>query len=184
MRTTPRAALTAALTSGLLAGGLLTAGPAGAALASDACNGGTQVFENTTQGVHAKVYTITPAPNEVHVCVRVEQVPAGTGKGGELVITTGTPDVDITGATTPSVDDESGACTAATPNQVPTQHPISAGGIGGQPYLIDAALTGTTASVCLQVGSLAHERVLVPLALPGVLVDPGVAVRFNPDPGT
>lgn len=183
MRTITRAAIGAALTASLLAGGLGTADPAGASIPSDGCDSGIQVFENTTQGVHVKLYTLSPAPNAFHVCVRVEDA-AGTGYGGALVVTTGTPDVDVDGLAPPFRDGQSEACTAAVPNQVPTQHPISAGGIAGQGYLIDAALTGTTASVCLQVGGLVSERIVMPLALPDVLVDPGIAVEFNPDPGT
>lgn len=184
MRTTSRVALAATLTAGLLSVATGTAGPAGAThIPSSNCDAGLQVFENTTQGVHVKVYTIESSPTVTRVCVRVEQVPNGTGRGGELVITRSTPGGGVTGVQQPSTDTNATACTTTTPNAVPGTHPISSGGLAGMPYLIDAALSGTTAQVCLLAAGSGH-RVVVPVAVPTVNADPGVAVVFNRDPGT
>lgn len=182
MRTLSRVALAATLTSSLLSVAAGTAGPAVAnPIPSARCDAGLQVFENTTQGVTVRVYTIQSAPNATSVCVRVQQ--GTTSRGGEFVVTTGTPGGGVTGVPEPSSDTNATACTAAVPNAVPGTHPMSSGGVAGMPYLIDAALSGTTAQICVLAADHA-VRVVLPVTVPTVNVNPGTTVVFNRDPGT
>lgn len=180
MKTMYRAATTAAFVSSMLAG--LGAAPAHAFVGpSSACDAGTQVIDTFNEGVHTKLYTLAPSASELDVCVRVES--GATGKGGEFVIKAGTPTANVGNLPSPGQDANDAACASTPGNAIPGAHPVSSGGVAGTPYLIDAYLNGTTAWVCLRAGTTV-DRLLVPVTVPSVVVDPGTTVTFNPDPGT
>lgn len=181
MKTIYRAATTAAFLSSLLAAGLGTAPAYAFTGPSSTCDAGNQVIDASSEGVHTKLYTLAPSASELDVCVRVES--GATGKGGEFVIRTGTPNAGVGNLPNPTQDTNATACSTAPGNSVPGAHPISSGGVAGTPYLIDAYLNGTTAWVCLAAGTNTG-RVLVPVTIPSPMVDPGVTVTFIPDPGT
>jgi len=162
------------------------ASPAGAVTPQSArCDAGQQVLDNTSEGVHVKLYTLatglTGLTPEFDVCVRVEQVPAGTGSGGMLAITPRSPDFSITNIQGPTQDTNVAAC-QTTPNAVPGTHPIASGGVAGQPYVVDAYATGSAIWVCVSVGTTFVDRWVVPVVVPTVFVDPHTDVAFYPDP--
>jgi hypothetical protein len=177
-----RAAVAALLTAGAVAAGIGTAPVAGAiaSVPSATCDGGQQIVDNTSEGVHVKLYTLATGTTEFDVCVRVDQ--AGSGAGGVLAITPTVPGAGVTNVQTPSQDANFGACQSATPNSIPGSHPIAAGGIAGQPYLIDAFANGSAAWLCLSVGTLVQQRLVVPIVVPTVNLTPGTDVAFYPDP--
>lgn len=156
---------------------------------SSTCDAGTQVIDNTLEGLHTKVYT-ERFGGEVDLCVRVEQVPNGTGFGGDLVINpANVPGVVVGPVSPPFIDTFTDACAIAGGNQIPGSHPISSGGIAGIPYLIDAyfndsnLLNGTDVWLCLHVGTV-FERLFIPVAVPTLTVTPGSLVEFFADPAT
>lgn len=158
--------------------------PAGAVgyPASTTCDSGTQIIDNTVEGLHTKLYTLRTG-NEVDICVRIDNALNGVGVGGDLVINpTATPTVTVGPVSTPFFDSSVGACALAG-NSVPGTHPISSGGIDGIPYLVDAYFNGSQVSLCVGVASV-DERLVVPISVPTVNVSPGALVVFYPDPGT
>lgn len=149
---------------------------------STTCDSGSQIIDNTVEGLHTKLYTLKNG-TAVDICVRLDNALTGTGAGGDLVINpTGVPGVTIGPVSEPFIDTYSGAC-ALSGNKLPGSHPISSGGIDGIPYLIDAYYDGTQAWLCFAAGSL-NERLFVPISVPTVGVDPGSLVAFYADPGT
>lgn len=156
--------------------------PGGGAAPSTLCDSGQQVVDSTTQGYRVKMYYVQPSANETDVCVRIQDS-TGYGFGGQFVITPTVPGYSVTNVQQPSSDDQSGACTATTPNAVPGSHPVSSGGVAGQTYLVDAYAKTGEAWICLKAGS-SNVRLKVPVAVPGVTVTPGTQVQFLPDPGT
>lgn len=168
-----------------LAGGVAQQGATpGTASGTCALNGGQQVVDETSEGVTGFVYTWQPSSSQFDVCFRAQDS-VGVGFGGLIAITPTAPGVSIGGATPPSADNNGSTCTTTTPNAVPGSHPISSGGVAGVPYLFDAYSNGaSTAWVCVQVGSVVDERVVVPVSAPSVTVSPGYEVTFYPDPGT
>lgn len=180
--------------------------------ASDTCkaNGGPVIIDSTTEGVHTSLYTYQrPAPaEELDVCFRADV--EGIGAGGMVAITPAAPGISITGVEppsvvvpsigTPSTDGHSSYCSSppagSPPNGVAGSHPISSGTLpGGTTFAFDTySDLASTAWVCIQVGSLVTDRVVVPLALPSVgvptittpwaTVSSGYVVTFTPDPGT
>lgn len=156
--------------------------------ASDSCkaNGGTRIVDTTSLGVESTLYTYQPSAEELWVCTRVEDTGSGDGAGGRLEVTPagGAPSISG-GPGDPSVDEASSACTTTTdpPNQIPTTHPISHGGIGPVDYMIDAYSNDSEAWVCLQVDDT-DARVVVPFDDPVPEVSFGTMVTWHPDEGT
>jgi len=149
---------------------------------STTCDGGTQIIDNTVEGLHTKLYTLKTG-NELDICVRLDNALSGTGVGGDLVINpTALPGVTLGPVSLPFIDASTGAC-AQSGNQLPGSHPISSGGIAGTPYLIDAYVSGTQVSLCFGAASV-NDRLVVPISVPTVNVSPGALVVFYPDPGT
>lgn len=156
---------------------------------SDDCDtvyGGQQISDNTTQGLHSKLYVRQPTSDSLDVCVRVEQVPSGEGYGGKLSITPTGLVPDVGDPMLPSQDANSTACTNTTPNLVPGSHPITAGGLGGVDYMIDAYASSSEAWLCLYVESTppTNIRVKVPLGNTVPPVTYGYAATWYPDPET
>jgi hypothetical protein len=149
---------------------------------STTCDGGTQIIDNTVEGVHTKLYTLRSG-GETDICIRIDDALNGTGAGGDLVINpTALPGVTVGTISLPFTDTFPGGC-AAGGNQLPGTHPISSGGVDGIPYLIDAYVSGTQVSLCFGAASV-NERLVVPISVPTVTVSPGSLVVFYPDPGT
>lgn len=157
-------------------------GPVGA---SALCDQGTQVIDQTTEGVHAKLYTLEPSLNELDVCVRVDQ--DGVGFGGEFVIRATPPSPGISGLGTPSADSNVTACQSTPGNSVPGSHPIENGTVAGVSVLIDAYADSSAAWVCFAASPLIPGvalRLVVPIPSPSITVGPLPSVSFTPDPGT
>lgn len=150
--------------------------------ASTTCDSGTQIIDNTVEGVHTKLYTLRSG-NETNICVRIDDALNGTGFGGDLVINpTALPGVVLGPVSLPFTDGSTNAC-ALGGNEVPGTHPISSGGIDGIPYLIDAYVNGSQAALCFGTASV-NEHVVVPISVPTVTVSPGALAVFYADPGT
>jgi hypothetical protein len=149
---------------------------------------GTRVVDLTSQGVHTKLYTLSPSSDEVDVCFRVEDADTGEGYGGMFAVTPTVPSVSTGGFGVPSSDDEATACTTTTspPNEVPGSHPAVFGGVGPADVLADAYANADSVWVCLQVGPTpsVDKRVIVPVGSGTVTINPGTQVTFYPDPGT
>src|SRR5207248_1133195 len=120
--------------------------------------------ENTTEGVHTRVFTRMPSSQELDVCVRVGSVDTGLGYGGEFAVTPTTPGASVSpGVTPPTVtptvgvpttDSNGGLCNTTTPNQAPGTHPlVQVSVLGVVPVLLDSYLNSSAAWVCVQVGS-------------------------------
>jgi hypothetical protein len=159
---------------------------------SSNCDAGTQVTNSTVEGVHVKLYTRQPSSTEVDVCFRAEDLTlGGVGVGGEAVITDALPQISGVGVPSiglPTVDNNSSACkdNQAT-NQVPGTHPVADLSVAGVHVLLDTYLNSSAAWVCVQVGTLVNDRVVVPIAVPNLPVPSvtgGPTVHFYPDPGT
>jgi hypothetical protein len=153
-------------------------GPAGN---STLCDGGKQVFDQNTEGVRSKLYTLSPSPTELDVCVRVEQ--NGIGLGGMFVIQEPSPSVGLTGLGAPTTDSNFTACQTTPGNTVPGAHPIEQGTVAGISVLFDAYASASTAWVCLWVPA-AQTRLVVPIPQASVTIGPLPSVSFLPDPGT
>jgi len=153
-------------------------GPAGP---SALCNGGTQVIDQSTEGVHTKLYTLAPSPTELDVCVRVEQ--NGFGLGGEFVVRDPLPSAGVTGLGAPSIDTNVTACQTTPGNTVPGAHPIEQGSVAGFSVLFDAYANSSTAWVCLSLPQ-SLTRLVVPIPQPWVNLGPLPSISFLPDPGT
>jgi hypothetical protein len=155
--------------------------------------GGTVVvLDVRVGGADADLRLGLASPERVELCFRVEGL--GAAAGGMVTVTPGVPLVDVGGGVgpglgVPSWDTDSTACSTTTPNRVPGNHPIVAGGVAGVPLLLDAYTNGPAVWVCLEVGPLAKARVIVPITLPtvgrpGAVVTPAAVVTFTPDPDT
>jgi hypothetical protein len=162
-------------------------------LASSTCaaRGGTVLTDTTNEGVRTFVYAYESA-SEVDVCFRAEQTPSGPGVGGMVAITPTVPQAAVNGVQPPSVEPPPigvptiGTPTVGTPtldangsycttppsgspaNALPGAHPVSAGTLpGGTTWAFDAySDAASTAWVCVRVGTLVNERVVVPIAPP------------------
>jgi hypothetical protein len=96
-------------------------------------------------------------PRTTWICYRVgEDGSRGTGdRGGRIDVT----DATIS-PTLPSVDGDSGSCTATTPNLLPGPRPLLGGQIGDPeeppsvPFLVDAYLAPSQFWTCLKVGGV------------------------------
>jgi len=168
-------------TAGVTAATELPAGAVGSP-PSSTCDSGSQIIDNTIEGLHTKLYTLRTT-DEVDICIRIANALTGTVVGGDLVINpTALPGVSVGQISLPFLDTLTGGCALAG-NEVPGTHPVSAGGIDGIPYLIDAYFNGSQASLCFGVASV-NERLVVPISVPAVNVSPGSLVTFYADPGT
>ena len=159
---------------------LQPASPPPPGLPSNACDAGQRVVDFTSEGVHVKLYTRQPSSQEVDVCVRAEDLSAGIGYGGEVVITPTVPGVSVGGVGipsvgVPSVDSNANYCSTTSGNQVPGSHPVVSGGVGSVSLLLDTYLNSSSAWVCVQAGSVVNECVVVPITIPGVGI-PSVTV--------
>jgi hypothetical protein len=153
-------------------------GPAGA---SSLCDSGAQVVDQTTEGVHTKLYTLSPSPTELDVCVRVEQ--NGLGLGGEFVVRDPLPSANVTNVGVPATDSNFTACQTTPGNTVPGTHPIEQGSVAGLQVLFDAYASPGTAWVCLWLPA-AQTRLVVPVPQASLTLAPLPSVSFLPDPGT
>ena len=142
-------------------------------LPSSSCDAGQQVHDGTIAGLQVKLYVLQRSPQDVDVCFRV------AGTGGKIAIMPHVPDL-LQDA--PGRDGSSTACTDFAPNHMPGPHPLAAGSALGTPYLVDTYWGGPLGSVwvCLRVGTLVSERVLVPFPFPDLSQQPQVA--WYPDP--
>ena len=155
----------------------VSASPPPPGLPSAGCDAGQQIHDGTIAGVYVKLYVRQPAADRLHVCYRVND------RGGRLEITPTTPGGGITGVQLPSRDTNTDTCaTTNPPNQAPGPHPLAGGQVLGMPYLFDTYLNGSTAWVCLKVGALVTERLVVPISVPGITADPGTQAAYYPDP--
>lgn len=155
-------------------------GPAGP---SALCNGGTQVIDQSTEGVHTKLYTLAASATELDVCVRVEQ--NGVGLGGEFVVREPSPTVGFTNIGPPTMDGNVTACQTTPGNTVPGAHPIEQGSVAGFSVLFDAYANASTAWVCLGLPNPSPSvRLVVPIPQATLVPGPLPSVSFLPDPGT
>lgn len=149
-----------------------------------------QLLDAFSLGAHVKAYALRVSTTELAVCVRAED-PDGTGIGGKVSIAPALPGADVTGIGLPTIgvpttDTDSDACSATTPNQVPSPHPATAGTILGLPFLFDTYLNGSGAWVCLQAVTATGTRVIVPFTPPtvgtiGVDVTPAYVLTIELD---
>ena len=153
----------------------------GVAGPSALCDGGTQVIDQSTEGVRTKLYTLAPSPSELDVCVRVEQ--NGFGLGGEFIVRDPLPTANVGNIAAPVTDGNFTACQTTPGNTVPGAHPIEQGSVAGVSVLFDAYANASTAWVCLWLPA-AQSRLVVQIPQASVTLAPLPSVSFLPDPGT
>lgn len=157
--------------------GSTTSAPAGSP--SYFCDSGLEVFDGTVSGAYVKVKVLSTL-TATSICYRVDAV--GTGRGGRIAIEHGTPGTGIDTIGIPSLDNEVGKCTSEPGNQLTTPHPIADFGALGTDVFLDAYVnTSVGAWLCFDVANIG-QRVVVPMSLPGVDVDPNISVNHYADP--
>lgn len=140
-------------------------------LPSGTCN--TPLASGYDAGTYVGLWTRQSGSQTV-VCV---QVANGTTINKDAVFTIDTGSV---AAPIPTYDSSSGACSTATPNDVPGMHPeFDVTVLGSQRIMLDAYSAAGQAWVCVQVGSLQYRVMVI---APGLGTPPQVAVGQDTPP--
>jgi photosystem II stability/assembly factor-like uncharacterized protein len=134
---------------------------------------GGALFDGTLGSAYAKlrVQDAGPGyPGRRWVCFKLSA--GGVEVGGRIDV-----DAAATSDEEPATDGNDLACSTTPGNSVPPPHPLAAGLVGGQPYLIDAYSSPGRSWICLRVGT-EGRRVILPVGSS----TPAVTAHMDSDP--
>jgi hypothetical protein len=97
-------------------------------------------------------------PDRTWVCYRASNPQAGDF-GGRIDI-----DGPSASPSLPSVDDNYETCSTTSGNAVPPPHPLIAGALLGNPFMVDTYSSSGASWVCVQIADGVGKRVLVPVS--------------------